>query len=427
MINQRRCLRILMYGVLVALVTTEARAQDYKVQVMTVEVAPNKVTATLTARAATPLNPEFFVNRKQTALRDHHLVKTPPIKAAPAAAVRGAAIPTQPATDVSPLAESPVKIVVNHGLDNTETGGITSTVCEPSVAASKSGHVLVTGNWFAAFSKDDGKKFSYVSPYETFPQTDGHQFCCDQVALYDPQRDIMFWFLQYTQNGSSNKIRLAVAKGPDIASQSWQYYDFTPQSLGGWTNEWFDFPDLALGKDFIYISTNSFATQGTLDSDDDEFARAVMLRLPLAPLAEYKPAAAEHFSRTESFSFRPTQGATKGTMHFGSHDFNDFGRGIEVFSWPEASGALVTRAVVKADLWSNAARNSIAKDGRAWMSRTDFRMTAAWAKGNEVAFAWTAAQDATFKHPHVRVAVVDLNTKKVIAQPHLFNDKFAYG
>ena len=67
--------------------------------------------------------------------------------------------------------------------------------------------------------------------------------------------------------------------------EDWQFYDFRPTDLNeDWEDEWFDFPDMTVSDEFLYITTNSFDTQGTEDSEDDDFARAVAIRLPLGTL-----------------------------------------------------------------------------------------------------------------------------------------------
>jgi hypothetical protein len=43
-----------------------------------------------------------------------------------------------------------------------------------------------------------------------------------------------------------------------------------------------------------------------------------------------------------------------------------------------------------------------------------------------VGFAWTVPQDANYTYPQVRVAIIDSQSRKVLAQPHLWNSKFAY-
>jgi hypothetical protein len=409
-------------------ISSTSGAQELTAQRAVQPIRAQALAAPMSALAAEEANPQFLINARQAGLRDHHLVKAPPVTARLAPqADQPAAMGT--ATEVAPAAAgaaSPISVTLNRPLSDSETNGITSTVSEPSVAVSSDGVALVTGNWFASISKDNGQTFSYRNPYSIFSAGGSQGFCCDQAVIYAPSRDIMFWYLQGVQDGNDNVGRLAFAVGDNIRNENWQYYDLTPMNIGGWQNEWFDFPDLALSGQYLYVSTNSFATQGTPSSDDDDFARAVAVRIDLDQVAQGAQITPEYFSSVEAFSLRPTQGATE-TMYLGSHDFSDFGRRILVFGWPDA-GTTISRRSVRVDPWSNAPRVSVAKDGNQWLRRADFRMTAAWVAGNEAGFAWSAAGAPPFKNPHVRVAVVDgtATSDATVAQPHLWNDKYAF-
>ncbi len=364
-----------------------------------------------------PPNKDALFNRKQQRVRDHH--RPTPIKGLPAGAM---AAPPQPlvaatpvTTTVTPKATSTVRLTVNRVLADAETNNDTSTVSEPSVAV-RGAEVLVTANWFAAFSKNAGATFTYLNPANTFPDSPQGGFCCDQVVLYDKAHDVMFWLLQYVNNTSGNTLRLAVAKGADITNQSWRYYDFTPQGVGNWAQEWFDFPDLTLSGKYLYLSSNAFGTTG-----DEAFKRSALLRLPLDKLAAYDGFDYQYFSTAELGSLRATQGA-KDTVYFGAQLSL---AAIRVYTWPEA-GTAITPNDVAVQAWSNNGRVAPGPDGRDWLGRADGRITAAWVSGDKIGFAWTAAQDDTFAYPHVRVALVDKNTKAVAGQPHIWNNNFAF-
>jgi hypothetical protein len=60
------------------------------------------------------------------------------------------------------------------------------------------------------------------------------------------------------------------------------------------------------------------------------------------------------------------------------------------------------------------------------MGREDSRINGAFQSGNNIGFAWTASQDSTFPFPHVRVAVLNKDTKAVVSQPHIWNKEFAF-
>ena len=238
------------------------------------------------------------------------------------------------------------------------------------------------------------------------------------VALWDVDtgHDLMIWYLQHIRDSSQNTGRIAVAQGADITNQQWSFYDFTPQSVGGWSNEWFDFPDLALSDNFLYLTTNAFATTG-----GGGFTRAVILRVPLDQLAGYQALSFDYFDTTQDFSLRPTAGATD-TMYFGSHVTTSM---VRIHEWPENANILTAHDVA-VQLWSNASRVAVGPDGRPWLGRSDPRITAAWAANGSIGFGWSAAQDASFDFPHVRFAVIDTGGWTVTTEPHLWNTGFAY-
>ena len=104
-----------------------------------------------------------------------------------------------------------VRIVKNIGLGDSATSTQTSTVDEPTAAASGQ-NIFVTGNWFASRSTNGGTSWSLVDPFTTLPSAAGG-FCCDQIVLYEPTRDIWIWILQYIRKDNSNIFRVAVSRG----------------------------------------------------------------------------------------------------------------------------------------------------------------------------------------------------------------------
>jgi len=360
-------------------------------------------------------------NLKQQRLREHHLpIPLGPLPAGvnPQAAGQPTVKETALSTALAPLANPSVQLLFEHALTKTETNQITSTVCEPSVGARGHGgkEVLYTGNWFAAFSKDSGSTFQFINPATSFPASSHGAFCCDQVVIYDPKNDVMFWLMQYINDATGNIPRLAVAQGNDIKNEAWHYYDFSPQNVGNWTNEWFDFPNLAVGSNYLYWSSNAFSTTG-----QEPFTRCVMMRLPLANLAKYQGFSFQYFNATDVGGLRATQGATD-PMYWAAHVNQQT---LRVFTWPEASGQ-ITQNDVAVQTWSNNARVAPGPDGRDWLGREDARVNGAWQSGDTIGFAWTASQDATYPFPQVRVAIMNKDTKAITAQPHIWNSQFAF-
>ncbi len=393
------------------LASTTATAADHASKSATAP-APKRVMATMAARMQAPANPQAERDQREARLRMHHLKG--PLEIVPPGALAAAA-PSVAETSVSPLGgPGAVLLVINNALADSATNDITSHVNEPSVAT-RGQEVLFTGNWYAAFSTNGGASFQYLNPETTFPAIPNQPFCCDQVALYDKAHDLMVWFMQHVNDANGNTMRIAVAHGADIASQQWRYYDFTPQNVGNWSGEWFDFPDLAAGDKYLYVTSNLFTTAS------ETFRRAAILRLPLDKLAAYQGFSYNYFDSTADFSLRPTQGATD-TMYFGGHVATNK---LRAFTWPEASASLSSADVTVA-LWSDAGRVAPGPDGNDWLGRADGRITAAWVSAGNAGFAWTAAQDAGFPFPHVRVALVNTSTKALAGEPHVWNRNHAF-
>lgn len=404
---------IALLGLLSA--TSSLRAQE--VQAGLAEVPPpNRVTVTEQPASLARFSPQIS-NLKEQHIGAHH--RPTPLEAVAAPLAEAAAPPPERPTSVRTMdimgAPQPQSIAffANVALPDASTNDDTSTVCEPSVAV-RGQEVLYTANWFAAFSRDGGATFTYLNPYTTFPASSFGPFCCDQVAIYDPRHDLMIWFLQYVNDSQGNIIRIAVSKGNDIAAQNWYYYDFSPQGVGNWSQQWFDYPELALGEKYLYVTTNVFSTAGS-------FTRAVILRLPLAELSQYAGFQYSHYATQDVGSIRPVQGAGS-TMYFGAHRSV---ASIRTFSWPENSANLTMDDVV-VQQWRDSVRVAPGPDGRDWLGRADGRITAAWLSGDNIGFAWTASQDSQYAYPHVRVAILNCSTKAIVAQPHLWNPNFAY-
>jgi hypothetical protein len=145
----------------------------------------------------------------------------------------------------------------NIGLSDAATGGQTSTVGEPSLA-NNGRQILLTGNWYASRSLDNGASWDVLSPFSLFPPADGG-FCCDQTAIYDPTRDLTFWLLQYCQQDGTNTLRLAMKQGATLGNSDWIWWDFRPEEVNaGWRGEWFDYNHAALSNNFLYVSSNVY-------------------------------------------------------------------------------------------------------------------------------------------------------------------------
>jgi hypothetical protein len=304
-----------------------------------------------------------------------------------------------------------VRLIQNLGLGDSATSQLTSSINEPTAAASGN-NVFVTGNWFASRSTTGGTNFGLVDPFTTLPSAAGG-FCCDQIVLYDPSRDIWIWILQYIATGGNNVFRVAISRGSSFGS--WYWWDFGPRNLNSaWTDMWFDYPDASLSANHLYITFNAFNAAGN-------WLRALVFKLPLNQLRDATSLGYQWWSTTANGSLRLTQGGGS-NMYFASHNG---GTTLRVYSWPDASGT-VGSFDVNVSAYSAGPYSAPGPGGVEWLGRTDSRITGAWLTGTRAGFMWTAGAGSGRPRPYVKVAVVDTFTRSLIEQPDIWNTSIAY-
>ena len=161
------------------------------------------------------------------------------------------------------------------------------SVLEPSIA-NNGPIIFYTSNFFGGRSLDNGRTWQFDADPTLgmglyFPSGEPRG-CCDQDVIFDPQNQIFIWYTQAEQDADGrNYFRLAVSKD----AQSWWFWTFSPGpslvtgfSSGavirrtgiGFDAEgstcadandrtcfWFDYPQLAISANTLYITTNVYA------------------------------------------------------------------------------------------------------------------------------------------------------------------------
>jgi hypothetical protein len=313
------------------------------------------------------------------------------------------------------MPSSDLVLFQNLGLSDADTGGQTSSVGEPSLA-NNGQQIFMTGNWYATRSLDNGASWAFISPFNLLPPANGG-FCCDQTALYDPSRDLVFWLLQYIEQGGTNTLRVAVKRGPTLGNNDWYWWDFRPVTVNAnWQNQWFDYNHAALSNNYLYVASNVFSTT------NDVWTRSVILRLPLDSLADGSQLSYTYFQSTSNFSLRCALGA-RDVMYFGSHNSN---RQIRVFAWPE-NVATISQRDIDVSPWQAGDYTATGPDGHNWLSRCDPRITGAWVADGVIGFMWSANKVGTSRpFPYVRVVRLEEDSKAVIDEPDLWNAEYAF-
>lgn len=324
--------------------------------------------------------------------------------------------PLPPESVLGGLTRAPDDFVLvrNTHASAAAPAGFSPIVNEPSVAA-VGDLVLFTGNWYAALSTDGGDTFSFVNPFEGPFAPAGSGFCCDQVTVYSPAVDTLFYLQQFGATKASGTQRINVDTGADGTFDC--FYDVTPPAMGMGAATWADFPDLAVSDNYLYHSTNVFSTFNSA------FIGAFTARYPLAGLSSCQANVSFDVYRDFGgfFSFRLTRGATT-TMYFADHISN---ASLRIWRWPEADAGPTSfdRAVTA---WTEAQRVCPGPDGRDWCGRIDRRLMGAWVGDGTVGFMWTPAQGAGFPFPYTRVARFSEAGLALVGEPLIWSGSHAW-
>ncbi len=372
--------------------------------------APAGGEETLSTHASAPAPPRGNQN--------HTRPPDPDVRTSTSARVVSEA-PTLPQTTAQPggpepAAPSDFRVFRDSTLDLT--ANLTSSTDEPSVAQAGN-TVFMTGNWWAAISRNGGQSFSHVDPYSAFGGGYGG-FCCDQVTTYSAEADATVWVLQYARDASgSNAERVAVSVGePDLQAVSFSFVDITPQQIGQPTGVWADFPHIAVTDGHLYLTYNMFS--------GSSYVGTAINRAPLGDLVDGGGLRYEFFT-TDLGTTLPVSGAGS-TMYLGSHVDNDT---LRVWSWPDGSNTF-TAHDVNHSAFNRGPYTCTTNDGFDPCGRSDARVRGGWAGNGILGFAWDASGGAqglgNFPYPYTFVVRVDEATFALIDEPIVWNSSFAW-
>ncbi len=296
-------------------------------------------------------------------------------------------------------------------------GGSRSTQDEPSVAV-HGAVVFITGNSYAAISVDRGNAFTFIDPVTFFPSASGG-FCCNQEVIYDVNRDVWVWTLQYTKDSTGNTVRFATATTADVIDNTWKYYDFHANQVGGGATDVLDYPNIALSNNFVYYATNISCNACTTST------ASVAIRLSLAELSAQVGTLTFAF-HDDGFGMAPTQGAAT-TMYLVLHVSTTQ---LAVIPWPEASTAPSAAVNVSHASYSTAAHTCTAPDGHNPCAADDNRIKTAWIANGVIGALWDVAAGASgigdFAYAYVQGVRIDAGTLGLIGDVALYATNVAY-
>jgi hypothetical protein len=281
-------------------------------------------------------------------------------------------------------------------------------------AASAGDVVMYTGNWMAAYSVDGGATFSAIDVGAVCKRK-GQDFVSDQIVIYVPSIDNFCWIIQTIQG---NYV-LAVATPDEIKGSHgtfwWSW--LIPAANFGVPGGVFDYPELAVGNSYLYLTCNISSS-------------SIALRLSLTDL---RSRGYLHFLYL-SFPVlwpRPVHSC----LETGYIVMQNSASSLRVYSWPETSQDSTYFDVDLA--WTIPTLNFPVSTpgGDVWLgptSKVDWHLYSATRTGSRIWVAWNGGRRIqgqskdSFNFPHIGLAVIDIQSRKLVNQTAIANGGFGF-
>ena len=301
---------------------------------------------------------------------------------------------------------------------NTTPGNFQSGVDEPSTA-NDGNVVLYTGNWYAALSTDSGNSFSYVNPYTLgpTPSLPNGGFCCDQATIHAPAvggTDVTAWVLLYCQvsnncNSGDNIIRLAVARNQaDLASASFDYYDFSAQSFGFPEGYNLDYPHVSANNGYLNVSINVF-------DNNNNFYTSMMIHFDESSFTSGSYSYSFYYNN-QDFTWTPTDNSHDTWTYWAATAIGNNSL-IRVYYWPpntDYTHVGWNDFSVGFNYEGRGGGSCAAPDGNNWCAFDDSRVKTGGEIGSSTAwFMWDAQQGNGAPNPYVEYASFDVTGPRI--------------
>jgi hypothetical protein len=227
-------------------------------------------------------------------------------------------------------------------------------------------------------------------------------------------------WLWYRQGIPDAKHENVVKLGRSLnGGRTWVTWTIKPGDFG-WTNEWFDYPHMAVSNNFLYITTNMF---------NSTFVRMVLMKIPLAKLRKGSAISISYWTATSGWTWTPVQGATD-RMYLG--DNRNPGGVFRVFENKGWSNTLSWWDItIPAWTFTQKDGTCTVLNGKNPCARADQRITGGWVANNgtpwsEIGFFWNVKEGGGFAYPYVEAATFREGNKKYKGRPLIFHSEYAY-
>ncbi len=232
---------------------------------------------------------------------------------------------------------------------------------EPTTAA-VGNTVVYTSNDLLSLSVDGGHTFHSFDPRSMYRDSPAGGPDGDQDVIYVPQINSFVWLVQYFPGATgANLDRLAVFPPSAVTASgltSWTYWDISSSSLPG-TDIFFDFPDLAFGNSYLYLTQNP--------SHGGHPTQTFIARIGLYNLQHglNLASAPEPWRYIIGGLFFGKVVQNTGSIAYWAS--NSSTSTMAASDWPESSTSWFGPTNVNVASWPNANYSSTTPDGRTWL------------------------------------------------------------
>ena len=432
----RTALTVVLLGVAAANVSlmrgASARSRGSRSGTGTIQGAVRRV-RTRAANASPPPRPRGYPERE----RDRKAAPSTTnarVRSDPASSPTGNSDPLPPPETIEEGSEAATSRSSWVVFRNTVVGTSTASAVEPNAANDRNG-ILVTGNFYANTSSDNGMTVASEALDTDDDEVYGG-FCCDQVA-YAVDRgsySLVFWLLQYRYDSGDhrNALKLRMFKGrSSLLSQSdtcnWNFeparnFELEPK-------QWFDFNQISHTSKFLYITTNvrdAAEASDPGDSSNDPRVGGLIFRIDLDDLDDGDCNISYRYWYEEGHPYiSPVQNAAS-TMYLATHVSGFFeGAKLRIYSIADGSTSLEEKDKNITN-YKDIDGNCPLPDGNdPCEDQHDGRMSG-FRSGSTIGWLWMGDEDSEFPFPHVRVAVFETGTLDKVLEHQIWSNNFAW-
>jgi hypothetical protein len=352
---------------------------------------------------------------------DHDQFSHPKLKAGPfhhRPIARGTSIGLAKGLKERPAATPAIDLLTTH------VAPYDGWVPEEPTTAAVGLKVVYTSNDLLSLSVDGGHTFHSFDPRTMYADNPAGGPDGDQDVIYVPQINEFVWLVQYFPGANgANLDRLAVFPPSAVTASgltSWTYWNITSGELTG-THPFLDFPDLAFGSSYLYLTQDS----GSGGSVSQTFiARIGLTNLEHGLNLAAGPEAWRYI--TGGLFFGKVVQNTGSVAYWAANSSTST---MAASDWPESSASWFGPVNVNVYSWPNSNYSTTTPGGGSWLNLYTGTVLGSARVGNDLYFAWTAGRGsgplAWLSNPHVEL--VEMTTSfKFVGQRAIWNPSYAF-